>query len=429
MRPLLTIQKTALIFYLVYAGLLVSISIWSPVKPVSVLSNLERSTSESDSKDLLNLESSFQNLWEEALARKGWKFEEFLLESETKMEERRIGRQEVKWVNAKSKLLLPETVTKEELAGLITEWETLNRAMKLNSVDPKWGYQKGRMWLRLANGVSVKGPWGSEILPLYQTTLIKAPGTAPNPKWPGLVPERHPPIPPPIQIKPPLKLPAGKKIRVALIIDDVGSVREAADEMLKTPLRLTWAVLPFTPYAEEYVKAAKGRGFEVILHLPLEPLDQSNNPGPGVIKRDWTDVEIIDQLEADLNQIPEAVGVNNHMGSAGTGDERLMDIIMGYLKKKGLYFVDSMTSERSVGEMIARRNQVRTKRRNVFIDNFPDLNSQKRALRELIKIALAEGEAIGIGHVRPGTAEAIIEMIPEFEKAGIEVVPVSELLP
>lgn len=435
MRPLTPSKKTALILYLAYAGLLIFVSIWSPTRPAS------SGQLNSDSHELRNsfnnleaLQSSFSVLWEEALARKGWDQESLLLQAETKLEEVSFGRKNVKWVNAKTKLLLPESVTQKDLAELITDWKKINRSLDLDQEDIKWGYQKGQLWLKLTNQVSVKAPGGAKKLPIYQLTLVTPSKAALNQKRSGLIPQRLPIIKPPTIIKPPVKieppksLPVLKKYRVALIIDDVGSVQEAANEMLRVSARLTWAILPFTPYAEEYIKSAKEHGFEVILHLPLEPLDQKINPGPGVVKKDWTEAEIIDQFEADLSQVPGAAGVNNHMGSAGTADERLMGILMSQIKKKNIYFIDSMTTDRSVGETVARLNQVRTKRRNVFIDNLPDLDSKKKALRKLIKIAMAEGEAIGIGHVRAGTAEAIIEMLPEFEKAGIEIVSVSELL-
>lgn len=429
MWPLSPSQKTAFIFYLAFAGLLFFVSSWSPVKPVtSGQLNLDRQELKIGLNDLSDLQSSFGVLWEEALARKGWNQERLLLQSETKLEERRFGKIEVKWINAKSKFLLPETVTEEDLGDLIADWKNINRSLELDSATIKWGYQKDKMWLRLASGLSVKVSGGPKTLPIYQLTILTTSGDGFKQRWPRFIPRLPPKILPPDKVEPPKDISVIKKIRVALIIDDVGSVRKAADAMLKVPARLTWAVLPFTPYAEEYIKAAKECGFEVILHLPLEPLDMRNNPGPGLIKRDWSEEEIIEQLEANLNQVPGAVGINNHMGSAGTADERLMDIIMGQIKKKNIYFVDSMTTERSVGATLGRRHQVLFKKRNVFIDNLTDLNSKKRALRQLIKIALVEGEAIGIGHVRDGTAEAIIEMIPEFQKARIEIVPVSELL-
>lgn len=429
MRPLTTNQKTALIFYLAYAGLLCIVSLWSPVKPaVSGKLNPDQIELQKGLNDLSNLQKSFDVLWKEALNRQGWGQERHILSAESKLEEYKLGKVEVKWINVSSNILLPENATEKDLVELINDWEDINRSLELDSTKIKWGYQKKQLWLKLSNGLSVKAPGGIKTFPIRQLTLITTPKAELNNKWPGIIPRLPPEIRPPGKVEIPKDIPVIKKPRVALIIDDVGSVRKAADAMLKVPARLTWAVLPFTPHGKEYIQAAKERGFEVILHLPMEPLDRSNSPGPGVIKGEWTEEEIIKQLEANLNQVPGAVGINNHMGSAGTADERLMGIIMGYLKNKDLFFIDSMTSQHSLGEAIARRYQVKFNKRNVFIDNLKDLTSKKNALRELIKLALRKGEAIGIGHVRDGTAEAIIEMLPEFEKAGIAIVPVSELV-
>ena len=425
-RPLTPIQKTALIFYLAYAGILLFLTFWNPSKPV-ILGQLNPNIWELKKglNDFTGIQSSFEQLWGKALADKGWEREDLLIQADTQLEEESFGKHQVIWANSRSKILLPESVTEQDLVELVAEWEKINQSLKLESMDLKWGYQQELLWLRLGSQltIDVRDP---RKIPVQQLTIMIPSGAALNHKWPGLVPRLPPAVLPPT-VEVPKALPAFKSPRVALIIDDVGSVRKAADAMLQVPARLTWSVMPFTRYAAEYIQSARERGFEVMLHLPLEPLDPKNNPGPGVIKRDWTAEKIVGQLKADLDQIPGAVGLNNHMGSAGTADGRLMDILMREIKKRGLYFVDSMTTDLSVGEKVARSHQVKFKKRDVFIDNLPDPDSKKKALRKLIKIALAKGEAIGIGHVRNGTAEAIIEMLPEFEKAGVDLVTVSEL--
>jgi len=427
-RPLLNNQKTALIFYLAYAGLLCFISLWSPVKQVvSGRFNPNQIELKKDFKDLSNLEHSFELLWKEALNRQGWDGEHYLLSSESKLEECMLGKGVVKWISASSNISLPNNMTEKDLIELINEWEDINRSLELDSAKIQWGYQKKQLWVKLANGLTLKAPGGAKTIPIHEITLIINSGAALNHKWPGVIPRLPPEIRPPGKVEIPKVVPASKP-RVALIIDDVGSVRKAADAMLNVPARLTWSVLPFTPYAQEYIQAAKERGFEVMLHLPMEPLDRSNNPGPGLIKGEWNEEKIIAQLEVNLDQVPGAAGLNNHMGSAGTADERLMDVVFEYVKNKNLYFIDSMTTERSFGETVARRHQLKFNKRDIFIDNLADIDSKKSALRQLIKVTLKKGAAIGIGHVRDGTAEAIVEMLPEFDKAGIEIVPVSELV-
>jgi polysaccharide deacetylase 2 family uncharacterized protein YibQ len=224
------------------------------------------------------------------------------------------------------------------------------------------------------------------------------------------------------------KTPAvSQKAIVAIIIDDVGYNLSIIREIAKIPIPLTWAFLPFTPYTKESLKIAQNHDFTIMLHLPLEPLDRKHNPGPGVIRDNWSEAEIEAQLNKNLEAIPGAIGLNNHMGSFGTQDPHLMACLMRIIKKKGMFFIDSVTSSKSVAEKYAMQYQVPFAKRNVFIDNDDDTGSKKAALQELIKIALKDGSAIGIAHVKDGNAEIITEMLPDFTKAGIEFVPVSEL--
>ncbi len=219
-----------------------------------------------------------------------------------------------------------------------------------------------------------------------------------------------------------------QKAKVALIIDDVGHNQSIIRDIAKIPIPLTWAFLPYTPYIKECLAEAKANGFEVMLHLPLEPLDRTRDPGPGVIRRNWTETQIEQQLKRNLEAVPGAIGLNNHMGSLGTQDPHLMACLMRIIKTTKLFFIDSRTSPKSIAEKYAMEYQVPFAKRHVFIDNDADPNLKKAALRELINIALKEGSAIGIAHVKDGNAAVIIEMLPEFSNAGIEFVPVSELV-
>jgi polysaccharide deacetylase 2 family uncharacterized protein YibQ len=262
-----------------------------------------------------------------------------------------------------------------------------------------------------------------ESLPVLKPVPAKTalpPLKEPSPT--GLVAKEPVPIasPPKIVRKPPVVQPEPprfkRRAKAAIIIDDVGFVQGPADAMLQVPLALTWAVLPHTPHGPEYIEAARKRGFEIMLHLPLEPINNKINPGPGLIRTDWPEERITAEFDSDLGQVPGAVGLNNHMGSLGTSNERLMDVLLKAVKRKGLFFIDSNTGDslhRPVVEKFARIHGVPYAKNQVFIDNANDIESKKAALRKLIKLALEQGEAIGIGHVREGTAEVIIEMIPD----------------
>lgn len=225
------------------------------------------------------------------------------------------------------------------------------------------------------------------------------------------------------------KRPAPRGPRVAIIIDDLGFVKEPVEAYFRIQAPLTMAVLPGGPYSREQAIQSGQAGFQVLLHQPLEPTDRShNNPGPGLIGVDDSEEFIRRQFQANLADVPGAVGFNNHMGSAGTRSRHLMRLLMTEAKMRGLFFVDSRSIASSVGDDMAREMGVPYAERQVFLDNSLGPDSIRQQLDELRRIALRYGSAIGIAHARPGVAQAIAEYLPIFAQAGIEIVHVSELL-
>ncbi len=233
--------------------------------------------------------------------------------------------------------------------------------------------------------------------------------------------------PPPKTPEPPPEAPVPHRARVAIIIDDLGFVREATEAFWELEIPLTFAVLPWGRYSAAHAREALARKQEVILHLPLEPLDPQTDPGPGVLRTDFSPEELRQQLQANLAAVPGITGVNNHMGSKGTQDRALMELLMAELKKAGLFFVDSLTIPTSVAATVARKYGVPTAVRDVFLDG-GGAEAIPAQIGLLIEKALAHGSAIGIAHTRPGVAAALRDAIPQFEAAGIELVHVSALV-
>jgi Uncharacterized protein conserved in bacteria len=446
LRPVVDTVKTAFIFYLCFAVLLIAVTLWLPQsRTVFSPRNQKGAAVASTSSDLIRRQREYKKSWRRILINEGY-IPQAVYKSQTEsLMGRRAGLEKVAWIHSENTIVLPKAANQSRLIGLVSKWRSLIQEYGFDVNSTRWGYSKTDLWVKLSSSTRVALANHFESLPLEQLTLIQ-PLTGFKGRLPGLIPVfppeikplNQPPIKPeavtvtpvPIFRKPAPEKPPHiqKHARVAIIIDDVGYVTAAADAMLTVPAPLTFSILPFGPYSRKYADAAKERGFEIILHLPLEPMDSKINPGPGLIKRDWTEEQIDNQLSADLEQVPWAIGINNHEGSAGTSDDRLMGILMKEIKRRQLFFVDSMTTAKSVAEKYARLNGLPFARRHVFIDNQKDLASKEAALRELIRIALRDGQAIGIAHVRENSADAIKEMLPEFVKAGIEIVPVSELV-
>ncbi|MGQ9698146.1 MAG: divergent polysaccharide deacetylase family protein [Armatimonadota bacterium] len=215
---------------------------------------------------------------------------------------------------------------------------------------------------------------------------------------------------------------------MALIIDDVGANPNALERFLRIPAALSFAVIPNTRYASRCVQMIRAEGRTPLLHLPMEPIDSHKMPS-GAVTTVMTDAEIVETVERYLASLPQVVGVNNHMGSKATQDERVMRAVLRVLAEKGLFFVDSRTAPDTVVSSVAAELGVpHAARDGRFLDDGGDSSQALDVLLELGKIARTQGQAIGIGHVHRGTADAIRMALPELEAMGVSVVSVSELV-
>jgi len=219
------------------------------------------------------------------------------------------------------------------------------------------------------------------------------------------------------------------KGRVAIVIDDLGERRKIAMDFLNLNVPLSFSVFPFARHSREFAREATRRGRDVLLHLPLEPKGYpEQDPGKGGLLTTMGRKELVSQLEKDLSAVPYVKGVNNHMGSKFTEDPELMRLVLEDVRRKGLFFLDSRTTAKSVGYSVARQLGLRTGRRNVFLDNEKDVERIKARISELIELSMKNGGAIGIGHPYPETLEAIRQSLPSIKENGVRLVPVSSLL-
>jgi polysaccharide deacetylase 2 family uncharacterized protein YibQ len=217
--------------------------------------------------------------------------------------------------------------------------------------------------------------------------------------------------------------------RIALIIDDLGNLGPAGERTIRLPGPVACAILPHTPYARAIARQAHAAGKEVLLHLPLQPVEAYQPLGMGTIGLDTTRAQLARILEADLGSVPYAVGINSHMGSLITRHPGHMRWLMGELKARGdLFFVDSYTTAASVALQLAREQGVPALRRDVFLDGEPEPAAIERAFQRLKALAGEQGFALGIGHPYPQTLEYLERVLPHLGPDGYELVPVSRLV-
>ncbi|NUU64072.1 divergent polysaccharide deacetylase family protein [Paenibacillus sp. JW14] len=188
--------------------------------------------------------------------------------------------------------------------------------------------------------------------------------------------------------------------RVAIIIDDFGNGMKGTDEIFSLPIKLTVAVMPFLPTSQQDAKRAHERGDDVLVHLPMEP--KSGRPewlGPGAVLAKMTDAEVRQKVEAALENVPYAIGINNHMGSKVTGDPRIMGIILAVCKERGLFFVDSKTNYRSVVGQVAQEIGLPRVENHIFLDDVHTASHVRKQMRLVQERALNQHYCVTIGHV------------------------------
>ena len=224
-------------------------------------------------------------------------------------------------------------------------------------------------------------------------------------------------------------IPPGTTGLAAIVIDDLGNELGPAERIASWKAPVAGAVLPGVAYSAAAARALARGGKEVLLHLPMEPAGYPKvRPGPGVILRSQSDAEIVRTLESDLATVPGVVGVNNHMGSVATADPRVMRVVAGVLSDRGLFFLDSRTTDATVAERTAEEASVPAVSRRVFLDDVETEEAVSRQLAELVRRAQEEGSAVAIGHPYPATLTVLEREMPGLAARGVRLVRVGELV-
>jgi len=227
--------------------------------------------------------------------------------------------------------------------------------------------------------------------------------------------DKKPKVPPPPPSKP----------KVAIIMDDLGPNKETAIEIMNLNNRITLSILPQQTYSSWIAGEGRRRGHDIIAHIPMEALS-AQKPGEGGLFTWMTDGEIVETFDKDIKSVPHALGISNHMGSAFTRDERAMRVVLAELKKRKLFFLDSLTTPDSTGYELAKAGGTRALRRDLFLDDKDAPAEIEAQWKKLLQLADKNGRAILLAHPRRNTIEFLRKTLKDNKE--IEVVPVRELI-
>jgi hypothetical protein len=217
--------------------------------------------------------------------------------------------------------------------------------------------------------------------------------------------------------------------QIAIIIDDLGYQLAAGRRAIDLPGPLAFAVLPQTPKGEMLATIAHNNGKEVLLHLPLEPVEYDGPTEPGGILLDMSHATFRSTFADAIESVPFAIGVSSHRGSLLTRHPGHMAWLMEeLLERDNLFFIDSYTTHESVALKVAAEVGIAATKRDVFLDHDPSAESVSREFERLKALARKNGQAIGIGHPYPATLEFLERQIPILEDEGFELVSISQML-
>lgn len=213
---------------------------------------------------------------------------------------------------------------------------------------------------------------------------------------------------------------------IVLIIDDLGFEGQPLDDVMALDPNVNCAILPNGTRASEFAERLNDAGFEVMVHLPMQPRG-GQKPGRNAILTSMSDEELAQTTRENIEAVPHARGVNNHMGSLATTDRRVMETVLRALPE-GMYFIDSRTTGRSIAADVARELDVRTATRHVFLDDDASERAVRRQLAELAAAASKNGLAIGIGHPYPSTMRVLAKEMPALRSNGFRFLRASEVV-
>ena len=216
--------------------------------------------------------------------------------------------------------------------------------------------------------------------------------------------------------------------RLAIILDDLGNDRAVAQAIFAMPYPLTISVLPNHPHSVEIAQEAHRRGFQVMLHLPMESM-RNEQPETQELRPGMSAGDVSTLVGDLLHAVPDVAGVNNHQGSQSTADAALMNELMPVLREHNLFYVDSRTTAATVAYDTAQRCGVRSGFRNVpFLDDVAEVGAVRGQLHLALRDARKKGDAIAIGHPHSATLQALREVLPEANAQGVRLVFVSEVV-
>jgi polysaccharide deacetylase 2 family uncharacterized protein YibQ len=211
--------------------------------------------------------------------------------------------------------------------------------------------------------------------------------------------------------------------KIALVIGGLGLNADAARQAIDAlPPEVT---LSFSPYAEglqALIDRARAAGHEVMVEIPMEPLDYPDtDPGPYTLMSAAQPEEISHKLDWLMSRTTGYFAVTNAFGSRFLAQEKTMAPFTQALRQRGVAFVDD-------GQAVGRGGGLHRASLSPRIDGDLDGEAIDNQLLALEALALQSGGALGTGSGYPLTVAQVQKWAIAVRDRGYALAPASALM-
>lgn len=225
----------------------------------------------------------------------------------------------------------------------------------------------------------------------------------------------------------PLAVSTSARPKITILLGGMGLNARLTDRAIKElPGDISFGFAPYGDNLQEQVNRARGRGHEIMLQVPMEPVGYpGNNPGPNTILTDATEDANLTALRWHMSRFAGYSGVTNYMGARLLVTEEAMKPMMKELKKRGLVYFEDATVNLTLSPKVVQQLRLPMQRATMVIDSDPTAPAIAEALQKLEAEAVANGSAIGTGSGLEVTIDTVAEWAKGLQEKGILLVPVS----
>ncbi len=222
---------------------------------------------------------------------------------------------------------------------------------------------------------------------------------------------------------------ADKRPRIAVVVTGLGLSAAATESAIQgLPGSVTLAFAPYAPRLDEWIRLARAAGHEVLINVPMEPTNYpAYDPGPQTLLTSLNAQGNLDRLLWSLSRGTGYVGVVDFLGSQFTTSPDHMTPVLDAINKRGLLYLDSNSSPRSVSAAVAAKIRLVSAKATLTLDERASRTEIDRRFAELEQRAKRERRAIGIASPYPVSLERIATWVRQLEARGIAIAPVSAL--